>query len=246
MGAPRSRFQEVLLRIAITAAILALFLFIRPDIAALLLAQGRRLASPYIISTYLHQNTVRKLQIGAGEGSKTGWLNTDIDVQSGQAYLDAAKPFPVPDRSFRYIFGEHVIEHLTYEQALGMLKECHRVLEPGGKVRIATPNLLKFIELFQEPKTAEMRQFMKRKLEWHFWPQTPEPECYILNRQLRDWGHQFVYTPEMLRASFENAGFRDIREFRSGESDDPALAGLEGRSSDVNAYETMVFQGVRE
>ena len=67
---------------------------------------------------------VRKLQLGAGGNNVPGWLNTDIDVGSNQAYVDATKPFPFSDGSINYVFSEHVIEHLTYEQGLGMLKEC--------------------------------------------------------------------------------------------------------------------------
>jgi len=212
-------------------------------------AYRRHVASPRLIHAYLRDHTVRKVQIGAGAIDKAGWLNTDIEPGENEAYLDASRPFPLPGGSFQYVFSEHVIEHLTYEQALAMLKECHRVLAPGGKLRIATPNLVRFLELFQAAKTGEAREYIRRKLEWHELPLTPEPETYILNVEMRAWGHQFVYTPGMLRASLEAAGFRDVREFGPGVSDDPELAGVEARANsdvqDINAYETMVFQAVR-
>jgi hypothetical protein len=47
----------------------------------------------------------------------------------------------------------------------------------------------------------------------------------------------------------EAAGFRDIRQFKAGESDDPVLKYIESREkwnvADINAYEAMVFEGVR-
>lgn len=47
----------------------------------------------------------------------------------------------------------------------------------------------------------------------------------------------------------EAAGFTQVRQYKSGESDDPALKGIEMRSrsnvSDIDRYETMVFEGVR-
>jgi hypothetical protein len=53
----------------------------------------------------------------------------------------------------------------------------------------------------------------------------------------------------MLKSTFEEAGFTQVREYISGQSDDPALRGLEFRShsdvSDIDRYETMVFEGVR-
>jgi predicted SAM-dependent methyltransferase len=130
-----------------------------------------------------------------------------------------------------------------------MLNECYRILASGGKVRIATPNLLKFVQLFQDHKTEEMRRYMEGKLMWHGWPQTPKPECLILNLELRSFGHQFVYDPQTLRDSMSRAGFRMITEFPPGDSDDAELRGVEHRRNtsirDLNDFETMVLQAVR-
>src|SRR5690348_4800131 len=91
--------------------------------------------------SYLGSARPAKLQVGAGDNVLAGWLNTDRDPTPGSAYLDATRRFPLPDASFDYVMSEHTIEHLTLEQADSMLAECHRVLKPGGKVRIATPDL---------------------------------------------------------------------------------------------------------
>ncbi len=45
---------------------------------------------------------------------------------------------PVADNSFDGVVGQHVVEHLTDGDAL--LTEWHRVLRPGGRVVLATPN----------------------------------------------------------------------------------------------------------
>jgi hypothetical protein len=54
-------------------------------------------ASSGVIDDYMRANAVRKLQIGAGENNKPGWLNTDIEPTIGQAYLD---PFRCPTAPF--------------------------------------------------------------------------------------------------------------------------------------------------
>jgi predicted SAM-dependent methyltransferase len=201
------------------------------------------------VTQYLHSHSSRKLQIGAGGNNLREWLNTDIEPRADQVYMDAAKPFPVPDGSFSYIFSEHVIEHLTRDDGVGMLKECYRVLGSGGKIRIATPNLLRYVQLFREEKTPEMRRYLEGKIDWHGWPNTREPECLILNYQMRSFGHQFLYDPATLRDGLALAGFQMITEFSPGESDDTALRGIEARHNarirDLNDYETMVFQAVR-
>jgi hypothetical protein len=140
-----------------------------------------------------------------------------------------------------------VIEHLTRKDGLGMLRECYRVLGSGGKIRIATPNLLKFVQLFQTGRRDDMRRRMDRKLKWHGWPSTASPECIILNFQLTIFGQRLVPSdPTTLRESLTATGFQAIVEFEPGVGDDAVLRDLETRHRvsirDLNDYETMVFQ----
>lgn len=251
---PLTPLARRLAKVAITLAAAGVFCLIRPDVAGLIRDKtrtvfGQYLGSRFVIAEYLRSHPVRKLQLGAGSLNREGWLNTDIDLRPGQAYLDVTRPFPIPDGAMHFVFSEHLIEHIPYQDGLNMLKQCHRVLAPGGRVRIATPNLLTFVRLFQEPSTAEATLYMQQKVTWHRWPLTPDPACLILNRQLREWGHEFLYSPKMLRAGLESAGFTGIVEHPVGRSGIPALTGLEARSDSnieaVNAYETMVFEGVR-
>ena len=103
----------------------------------------------------MRDNTVRKVQLGAGGSRLKGWLNTDIEPGAdGLAYLDATKRFPLDDGSVHYIFSEHVIEHLTYDEGKSMLAEAYRVLAAGGRMRVSTPDLMQFIHcpVRQEPK----------------------------------------------------------------------------------------------
>jgi predicted SAM-dependent methyltransferase len=247
-GAPAklSGWKNVAARVAITLAAVGLFCVARPDVVG---AATRRWRSPLIIADYMKHNTVRKLQLGAGDFNLPGWLNTDIGPIDGQAYLDATKPFPLPDSSFQVVSSEQVVEHLTSEQGLSMMKESFRILAPGGKVRVATPNLLQLMDLLRADKTPEQLAYMKAKIDWHLWPKTPDPANVIINLEMNEFGHRFIYTPQMLRSTMEAAGFTQIRQYKSGESDDPALKGLEVRShstvADIDRYETMVFEGVR-
>jgi len=210
--------------------------------------------SHHLISSYLSSHAVKKLQIGAG-GAKgfDDWLNTDIEPQAGEAYLDATKPFPIPDGVLSYIFSEQVFEHLSYRDGLSMLRESQRTLKPGGKIRITTPNLLRLMQLFQDNKTDEQKTYLDGTLTGGYWPEplprTISPAAVILNYEMRSFGHKFLYDPQTLRQSLEIAGFQDSKELAPGESDDPQLAGLDTRHKAAvhvrNDYETMVFQATR-
>jgi predicted SAM-dependent methyltransferase len=239
--------------ILITSGVIAAGLFLAVllvRIAPTLQAHVAALRAPGIAREYLRTHSVRKLQIGAGRIDYPGWLNTDIDPGPDEAYLDLTKRFPLPDESVQYIFGEHVIEHLNYDDGMAMLRECYRVLAPGGKIRFATPNLLKYLQLFRDPKTPEIDSYLNAKLRWHGWPQTSDRENMILNMEMRSFGHEFLYDPRSLSDRLTQAGFRMIAEFPPGESDDPQVRGVESRHNNaklrpMNDYETMVIQGVR-
>ena len=241
-----SRSKNVAARVAITLAAVGLFCVARQDVVGNAILHWR---SERIIRDYVKNVEVRKLQLGAGEFSLPGWLNTDIAPIEGQAYLDATKPFPLPDSSFQVVSSEQVIEHLTSEQGLGMMKESFRILAHGGKVRVATPNLLQLMDLLRADKTPEQLAYIKAKIEWHGWATATDPANVIVNLEMNEFGHRFVYTPTMLRSTMEAAGFTEVRQYRSGESDDPALKMLEVRShssvAKIDHYETMVFEGVR-
>jgi predicted SAM-dependent methyltransferase len=209
----------------------------------------RRHATRAIIDAYLATKAVHKLEIGAGAMDKDGWLNTDIDPSAKEAYLDAAKTFPLPDKCMHYVHSEHVIEHLSFNEGLVMLKESFRVLDHGGRVRIATPSLLKVVAVLQEPAAPEAAEYLAGKALWHHYPQTADPAGFLVNHEMREFGHQFLYTPKLLRARLEEAGFVDVKEFAPGESNDPGLRNVEVRTKlDIaknNAYETFVLEGVK-
>lgn len=236
--------QRILGYGGITLAAVALFLLIRIDIT--LPAYWRYIAGPAIIANYFKSAAIPKLQIGAGPHNLEGWLNTDIEPETNQAYLDASKHFDLPDASVRYVFGEQVIEHLTYEQGGVMLKESHRVLAPGGKIRIATPNLANLVGFFEEPKHPGAQAYLERQGRLYTVPVYLEPETFTLNRLMHDYGHKFIYTPKLLRISLERAGFHDVKEFQAGQSDDPALANIDYRTKwEENALETIILQATR-
>lgn len=199
---------------------------------------------------YFQSHTTRKLQIGAQENIMPGWLNTDLEPVDGRVvFLDARQPFPFEDSIFDYVFSEHCIEHMTYADGLLALRECYRVLKPGGRIRVATPNLNTIVSLCDR-RASEMQQ---RYMKWYIDTFTPEFPSYapsfVVNNCFRLWGHQFLYDPETLGAALESAGFRDLCWFAPGESGDENLRGIEGHGrrvgEDMNRLETMVVEGMR-
>ncbi len=203
-----------------------------------------------IIKKYLRTSRIKKLQIGAGENFLEGWLNSDIDLRSDEkVYLDAKKSFPFEDSTFNYIFCEHTIEHLTYREGLTMLSECHRVLEPGGKIRIATPDLHFLHDLYVSNKSELQKKYLKwaiKKFNIRCLPL--DPTTFIINNFFKAWGHKFIYDSNVLRYILENAGFIHIKRCHLNNSDDEELRRLEnmGRMPPVFLeLETMFFEATK-
>ena len=117
----------------------------------IVLRTDRRLAS-----RYLAEAREPRLHIGCAGHLLDGWLNSDVHPRTGNVLrLDATRRFPFPDGVFVHAYSEHVIEHLSFSQAASMLDECFRVLSPGGKVRITTPDLSFLVDLHGRGPSAE-------------------------------------------------------------------------------------------
>jgi SAM-dependent methyltransferase len=71
---------------------------------------------------------------------------TLIDKRLGH---DAAK-LDYPDNSVEEIYSSHTLEHISHQTRGDVLKEWFRVLEPGGRIRIAVPDMKKWAHLYTE------------------------------------------------------------------------------------------------
>ena len=54
---------------------------------------------------------------------------------------DLRRGIPFPDGEFDAVYHSHVLEHFDREGGLRLLRECHRVLQPGGCLRVVVPDL---------------------------------------------------------------------------------------------------------
>lgn len=177
-----------------------------------------------IVARYLDGTAEPRLHVGAGGERLPGWLNSDL--VAGDVYLDLTRPLPLPDSSFAYAFGEHVIEHISERQGERLLRELHRVLRPGGVLRITTPDLRKIIAIYEDRNPViglpEYAEFLDGIAAGEH-----RRGAQVLNTFMRAWGHRYVYDEEDLRVKLEAAGFAAVRRLEPGESEHDALRGVE-------------------
>jgi predicted SAM-dependent methyltransferase len=93
------------------------------------------------------------LHLGCGGEIKPGWINVDLaparSVRRTVRRLPAGTLFfeydlrrgevPLPDGSCARVYSSHFFEHLDYETGVRLMRDCHRVLRPGGVFRAALP-----------------------------------------------------------------------------------------------------------
>ncbi|MDQ6696660.1 MAG: methyltransferase domain-containing protein, partial [Actinomycetota bacterium] len=192
-----------------------------------------------------------QLILGAGHQRRPGWLSTDILPRGLDVlYLDISKRFPFPDASVKRIYAEHVIEHVSLEHAENMLSESFRVLEPGGHIRIATPDLTQMGRLTQ-PLDEQAERYV-RESNSMFLSDRPDllgEPVVAINRMFRCYGHQFLYDEAFLRRLLGNRGYTGIVRRPVGESQDEVFVGMEEHGRHIgdfcNRFETLLLEATR-
>jgi predicted SAM-dependent methyltransferase len=202
-------------------------------------------------ASYLAAHRVRKLHLGAGTNVLDGWLNTDLAPAAPEVFfLDTTRRFPLEDATFDYVMSEHHIEHLAYADGLFTLRECHRVLRPGGRLRVATPDLAVLLGLYADASGELQRRYL-RFITDTFLPEAPAYDpVFVINNAFSNWGHRFLYDRATLKGAMERAGFVAISAATPGDSQDEHLRGVDGHGEfiddeELNRFETMVLEGER-
>lgn len=79
---------------------------------------------------------------------------------------------PFPENQFSFAFSEHVFEHFRFDVACDLLRECHRVLDSGGVLRVVVPDADYRTYELPEPAGFPSRRLQfnhpnKHKIRWN-------------------------------------------------------------------------------
>lgn len=144
-----------------------------------------------------------RLNIGAGDAKIPGF--TPIDRKTGQE----AYPLDYADNSVKEIRASHVLEHFSFRDAQTALRDWVRVLEPGGRLRIAVPDIEKVLGC-----------------------DDAERVFYLMGGQTDENDfHKSAYDTNRLRATLEFVGLSSVQEWESDGLDTschPVSLNLEG------------------
>jgi predicted SAM-dependent methyltransferase len=177
-----------------------------------------------------------KLHIGCGSNIRPSYINIDINPKADLT-LDIREPLPFESGSCALTYSEHFLEHLDYpDEALQFLRECYRVLQPGGKFSVGVPDAEWPIRAYVgDAYYADWFRYVKANVypEWA----NSRMECVNYSfRQGRE--HKFGYDFDTLKRALELVGFVAVRR----RDFDPTLDSETSRYSldtDVNKCTTL-------
>jgi predicted SAM-dependent methyltransferase len=145
------------------------------------------------------EKEVLRLNLGAGHSSIPGF--TPVDRIVGQEVF----PLDYPSDSADEIYASHVLEHFSHEEVAAVVAEWVRVLRPGGRIRIAVPDLKWIAEQYLAGAELPIGGFLMGG-------QTDDNDY-----------HKTVFDEERLRGLMQDAGLTGIQRWTSTLKDCAAL-----------------------
>jgi hypothetical protein len=175
--------------------------------------------------------SARRIQFGSGGTFIDGWINCDLPQH------DIRKPLAIASESAEFLFAEHVIEHITPQEAWVFLTECMRILRPGGTVRLAFPDLKRILH------APQLYHDFTNRGGWG-----DGTAAGSVRGALFAHGHLGAWTADSMRTMLEAQGFT-VTEHRPCQSDQAELRDLEQHWKvagwEENDAETSIVEGLK-
>jgi predicted SAM-dependent methyltransferase len=140
-----------------------------------------------------------RLHLGSGANRLPGQVNIDLLGMGSDLAWDLRRRLPFPDACAQAAWLEHVIQEFPLADALALLEECHRVLRPGGTIRVGVPDLGRYIRSY----TGD------RELIEQVHPNRPT-SLLAVAEVAQFHGNRSAYDAETLVMLLEGAGFVDV------------------------------------
>jgi len=209
----------------------------------------------------------KRLHLGCGGCTPAGWVNIDgswnarlakypavrsllgslrivppalahIPWSSAVLYHDLRRPLPFADESVEAIYASHLLEHLYYNEARRLLKDCYRVLRTGGVLRLVVPDLQSVLEEYwgatpfdgeQDLPTCTLRaDRVNERLGLRHFDAPRGGVAMRIYKALTDFDvHKWMYDSESLTYYVKAAGLQNVSRMGFQQSRITDIAELE-------------------
>jgi len=156
--------------------------------------------------------------------------NIEWNKKNKIVFGDASKRFPFEDKSIEVIYTSHMLEHLSQSNVENVLKEARRVLQPGGIIRIAVPDLRIIMEDYFQSGDANL--CMERLMVQPQPINTLKQKLKLLLVGYRH--HQWMYDGNSISKMLVIHGFKDVEIMEKGHTkiNDPGPLDLNEREGE--------------
>jgi hypothetical protein len=176
------------------------------------------------------------IHLGCGSRVFAGWVNVDAHPGKGVDLIwDLRVPLPIRDNTATMVYSEHVLEHLYKPDAIKLLEECFRILQPRGILRMGVPDAAVYIRAYA---TGQLAFFEELKYRGGAVEPLSTP-IDVINQMFRMGGHHlFKWDFQAISTVLKNIGFHDLTRWNSGASSCPELC----LDDPADAFETLYFE----
>jgi len=167
------------------------------------------------------------MKLNLGSHSKQvgeGWTNVDaLILPNVDIVHDLTEyPYPFDEDSVDEILMVEVLEHISWRETINVLRECRRILKPGGKMHIQVPDCESMMYAYfgggicpgvpHKPKSKE--EVINHKCdncEGKGYVHPMRWKMAFCGAQKHEFdSHLNVFTPSILIEDLEEAGFEKI------------------------------------
>ena len=133
-----------------------------------------------------------------------GWSNWDEDPETPADRHYHVPPIPLEDGTVEEIYMGHLLEHFEPDEADELLRECRRVLVPGGKLGVVVPDTRAVLARY-----LEQRHEVVEVPQGHFWnlDDLDHVCAWALYSTIQPSRHRWSYDAATLRRALVRNGF---------------------------------------
>lgn len=163
-----------------------------------------------------------RLHLGCGDELKPGWINVDLSASDSRSPVNCGNEItfinydlrigglPLDDNSCDIIYSSHFFEHLEYAQGVALMRDCYRMLKPGGMFRVSLPTFKELFRAYLANDEEYVRPLDLRQLLPDLEPGT---ETFVdhVNYGVYQYGeHKCIYDEEKICLLLKKIGFSSV------------------------------------
>jgi SAM-dependent methyltransferase len=192
-----------------------------------------------------------KINLGCGRRWKAGWKNLDGGPRARVFRLRRLKifnwllpkaclgyppdlivadlrrtPLPFADNSASVVFSGYALEYLTAAETEAVLRDCHRILAPGGLIRLCQTDIGTIVARYLSRKPDHACAEAAENAAEFLRHAAPEHTTWSI-RLFRRGGVQQLFDQASLEYLLRRAGFVDPRYYETHQGECPDLASIE-------------------